>query len=77
MKRQTFAETVADIVIGPERSDMLVPRGNMMKKGFSRGFSCGMVTAANLELYTIVHFAVAKYIFQIRYTMIINICTKA
>ena len=39
MKGQTLAETVVDIVIGLESLDMLVPRGNMLKIGFGRGFS--------------------------------------
>ena len=47
MKRQTLAETVADIVIGPESSDVLVPRGNMLKIGSGRGISRGMVTSCS------------------------------
>ena len=47
MKGQTLAETIADIVIGLESWDMLVPRGNMLKIGFGRGFSRGMVTSCS------------------------------
>ena len=43
MKGQTLAETVADIMIGLESLDVLVPQGNMLKIGSGRGFSHGMV----------------------------------
>ena len=47
MKGQTLAETVVDVVIGLESSDVLVPRGNMLKIGFSQGFSQGMVMSCS------------------------------
>ena len=46
---KTLAETVADIVIGPESSDVLVPRGNLLKMGFGRDFSRGMVTSCSKD----------------------------
>ena len=66
MKRQTFAETVADIVIGPESSDVLVPRSKMLKIGFGRGIFRGMVTSCSIpcviyfDLFMVIHIEIIR-----------------
>ena len=42
--RHTMLEAVADIGIGPDGSDVYVPRGKMVKNSFGWGFSRAMVT---------------------------------
>ena len=50
-KIRVFGRDLADIAIGPESSDVLVPRGNMLKIGFGRGFSCDMVMSCSEPWY--------------------------
>ena len=42
--RHTMLEAVADIGIGPDGSDVYMPRGKMVKNSFGWGFSRAMVT---------------------------------
>ena len=42
--RHIMVQVVADIEVGPDGSDVCVPRGKIVQNSFGWGISCAMVT---------------------------------